>query len=85
MAHQARTGDDVYTAKALEYRIIQQLLHARTGRSTDMRGSGIPWVERVIAILGLTVGLLTLGSYLQELLWVLLAIGAVFVMGLVDK
>lgn len=73
------------TAKALEYRIIQQLLHARTGRNTDMRGSGIPWAERVIAILGLTVGLLTLGSYLQELLWVLLAVGAVFVMGLADK
>jgi hypothetical protein len=31
------------------------------------------------------VGLLTLGSYLQELLWVLLAVGAVFVMGIVDK
>jgi hypothetical protein len=73
------------TAKALEYRIIQQLLHARTGRSPDRHGSGIPWAERVIAILGLTVGLLTLGSYLQELLWVLLVVGAVFVMGIVDK
>ena len=69
------------TAKALEYRITRQLLQARAGRCPDARGDRIAWAERIIAILGLTVGLLVLGSYLQELLWVLLTVSAVFAMG----
>lgn len=72
------------TAKALEYRIIQQVLHARAGRSERRRGAGLVWAERIIAILGLTVALLALGSYLQEMLWVSLGVGAVLVMGCND-
>ncbi len=60
------------TAKLIEYRITRQLLQRRadaTARQSDIQ----PWADRVIAILAVTTGLLIVGSYFEELLWVVLA------------
>ena len=35
-----------------------------------------PWIDRLIAILAVTAGLLIVGSYLEELLWAILAFAA---------
>jgi hypothetical protein len=57
--------------KVVEYRIIRQLLQRR--EESDRPLAFNPWAERLIAILALTAGLFVLGSYLEELLWVVLA------------
>jgi hypothetical protein len=66
------------TGRAIEYRITRNLLRRREGlpEPTDSRLAG-----RVITSVAVAAGLLLLGSYLQELLWVLLAAGAVLTLG----
>ena len=66
------TGSDKMTAaKLIEYRITRQLLQRRE-EGGEHQGASV-WADRLIAILAVTVGLLLLGSYLEELLWALLA------------
>ena len=66
-------------AKSLEYRITQQLLRRRE-RGQKSRGLGV--ADRLINVAAVTVGLVLLGSYLQGLLWVVLAASAVLVLGI---
>ena len=58
-------------AKLIEYRIARQLLRRRE-EGGEQQGSNV-WADRLIAILAVTAGLFILGSFLEELLWVLLA------------
>lgn len=68
------------TAKALEYRIIRKLTAALpTDRSEPSQG--VRWADRVIAVTALTAGLFVLGTYLEELLWVVIAALTIFALG----
>ena len=64
-------------AKAIEYRITRNLLQRRSrdSGSPHLKVSSHRWADRLIAILALTAGLFVLGSFLQELFWVVLAAG----------
>ncbi len=65
--------------RAVEYRIIQDLLQRRSageGASTGNR-----WALRLVSIASLCAGMLLLGGVLQELVWALLAAGAALAMG----
>jgi hypothetical protein len=63
-------------AKQIEYRITRRLLQRREEVGESTRVS--PWAERVIAVLAVTAGLFILGSYLEELLWLVVAGATVF-------
>ena len=63
-------------AKLIEYRITRQLLQRRE-EGGEQQGASV-WADRLIAILAVTAGLFVLGSYLEELLWALLAAATVF-------
>ena len=65
-------------SKAIEYRITRQLLQ-RQGGGTKPRFATL--ADRVITVTAVTASLFLLGSYLQELLWALLAASAVLVLG----
>jgi ABC-type bacteriocin/lantibiotic exporter with double-glycine peptidase domain len=67
------------TAKLVEYQITQQLLRRREERRSTLRDR---IVERTIRAAAIVVGMVLLGSYSQELLWVVLAAGGVFAMGI---
>lgn len=66
------------TARLIEYRITRDLIRKRelapAARATAR-------VERVITVAAVTAGMLLLGSYLQELLWVALAAAGVLALG----
>jgi len=66
------------TAKAIEYQITQQLLRRRDGISGVAQGR---FVERAIRMSAMSVGLVLLGSCLQELLWAVLAGSIVITLG----
>ncbi len=66
------------TARFIEQRITRDLLRRREQGIAPGRN---PWLERLITAAAVTVGMLVLGSYLQELLWVLLAAAAVLTLG----
>jgi hypothetical protein len=70
--------DEMTTARFLEQRITRNLLRRR--EREQLQGSGAV-AERLITLAAVTVGMLVLGSYLQELLWVLLAGAAVLTLG----
>ena len=63
-------------AKLIEYNITRQLVLRREDNGEQQGGlkqcSNL-WADRLIAILAVTAGLCILGSYLEELLWALLA------------
>jgi hypothetical protein len=63
-------------SKLIEYRITRQLLRRRQ-EGGEQQGANV-WADRLIAILAVTAGLFILGSYLEELLWALLAAATVF-------
>ncbi len=63
-------------ARAIEHRIARKLLQSRQG--CGERQSISPWADRLIAIGAVTVGLLILGSYVEELLWAAVAAATVF-------
>ena len=63
-------------AKQIEYRITRRLLQRREAVGEHRRAN--PWADRVIAILAVTAGLFILGSYLEELLWLVVASATVF-------
>jgi hypothetical protein len=71
---------DMTTAQAIEYRITRQALQRRSKKAP--RAGFDTWADRLIAVLAVTAGLFVLGSYLQELLWVSLAAGAIVTMGI---
>ena len=66
------------TARLIEHRITRNLLRRRERNQRVSNGSV---AERLITMAAVTVGLLVLGTYLQELLWVLLAGAAVLTLG----
>ncbi|MEH6634023.1 MAG: hypothetical protein V7700_00835 [Halioglobus sp.] len=67
------------TAQSLEYRITQQLLRRRGGQRRSVR----PGVAvRVIRITAVTVAMVLLASFLQELLWVTLAGSTIATLGI---
>ena len=63
------------TAKRIEHRITRELLQRRDGEQEHYKP---PWADRLIAIGAVTVGLLILGSYAEELLWAAVAAATVF-------
>ena len=64
-------------ARRIENQITRQLLQRREegdGQSYPIDNPGAnPLIDRLIAILAVTAGLLIVGSYLEELLWAILA------------
>jgi hypothetical protein len=72
-------SEKMTTAQAIEYRITRQALQRRSEKAP--RVGFDTWPDRLIAVLAVTAGLLVLGSYLQELLWVSLAAGTIVTLG----
>ena len=66
------------TAKSIEYRIAQQLIQRR---EWEEKPRLTRLVDRVITVVAVMAGLFLLGSYLEELLWALLAAAAVLTLG----
>jgi hypothetical protein len=66
------------TARFLEHRISRNLMQRRERQQPVTSG---PVAERLITTVAVAAGMLLLGSYLQELLWVLLAGAAVLTLG----
>jgi len=66
------------TVRMIEHRITRDLLRRR--ERAGAAGSG-QLAERLITVAAVTAGMLLLGSYLQELLWALLAGAAVLTLG----
>ena len=58
-------------AKLIEYRITRQLLQRRQQGYVQLDQN--LWVERLIAILAVTAGLIIIGSFFEELLWAVVA------------
>ena len=63
-------------AKHIEHRITRELVQRRQGAADHEHIT--PWADRLIAIGAVTVGLLILGSYAEELLWAAVAAATVF-------
>jgi hypothetical protein len=66
-------------AKLIEYQITQQLLRRREGGNSSRQDR---IVERTIRAAAIVVSMVLMASYLQELLWVVLAVGGVFALGI---
>lgn len=62
-------------ARRIEHRIARKLLQRREGGFEQERIT--PWADRLIAVASATVGLLILGSYVEELLWAAVAAATV--------
>jgi ABC-type bacteriocin/lantibiotic exporter with double-glycine peptidase domain len=69
------------TAKSIEYQITQQLLRRQGGVKEPVNTQV---VHRVIRIAAATVAVVLLGSYSQELLWVVVAASTVLALGIQD-
>lgn len=69
-------------ARFIEHRITRQLLQRREEvvERRDHHRSPSPWVERLIAVLAITAGLSIVGSYFEEILWVLLAVATLAIL-----
>ena len=70
------TAATAAAAKRIEYRITRELVQRRQGAAEQEHIT--PWADRLIAIGAVTVGLLILGSYAEELLWAAVAAATVF-------
>lgn len=64
--------------RALEYRIVRQLMQERDNVARSWWRC-LP--ERLISILAVVIGLIFLGSYLETMLFLVLACSVVLVMG----
>lgn len=65
-------------AKAMEYRITRRVMQRRRYR----RGPSFPKLaERLITTVAVTALLVLMASYLQELLWVVLAASTILTIG----
>lgn len=62
-------------ARRIEHRITRKLLQRQEGATEQERIT--PWADRLIAVGAVTVGLLILGSYVEELLWAAVAAATV--------
>lgn len=72
------------TAKAIEYHITRQVMQRRCeGKQGVSTSSG--WADRLIAVVAVTAGLFILGTYLQELLWVVIAAATVMALGSIEN
>jgi hypothetical protein len=67
------------TAKSIEYHITRNVLRRR---EHEVKSSTAPLADLLIMTVAVTAGMLLLGSYLQELLWVVLAAGGVLTLGI---
>ncbi|MDH3994537.1 MAG: hypothetical protein OEV47_16575 [Gammaproteobacteria bacterium] len=65
-------------SKAIEYRITRRLLQRQDGVAKHRLAR---LADRVITVIAVTAALFLLGSYLQELLWALLAASCVLTLG----
>jgi hypothetical protein len=73
-------------ATRIEMQIIRRLLQDRqrgtvqpgAAEPRKLHGHTNPWADRLIAILAVTAGLVIMGSYLEELLWLVVAGATVF-------
>ena len=68
-------------AKSIEYQITQQLLRRRAGAKEP---DNTRVVNRVIRIAAATVAVALMGSFSQELLWVVVAGSTVLALGMQD-
>lgn len=68
------------TARSIEQQIARNLMRRRE-REPSASSRTTLVADRVITIAAVTVGILFLGTYLQELLWVVLGAGAVLTLG----
>ena len=66
-------------AKAVEYRISQQLMRRREGANGSTTWSRL--THGLISVVSVTVVLVALGIYLPELLWVLVGAGSILAIG----
>lgn len=66
------------SARAIEYRITQQLIQRRRGSSEPKSN---PVAERIICVLAASAALLLVGSLSAELLWVAVGSGLVLALG----
>jgi hypothetical protein len=84
-------SDNMTAARLIEYRITRQLLRRREQRCVYGQRLSIPrsawgtshfdvrrWADRLIGILAVTTGLLVVGSYVEELLWAVLATATLY-------
>ena len=67
------------TAKLIEYQITQQLLRRREEGNASLQHR---IVERTIRAAAVVASMVLMASYLQGLLWVVLAVGGVFALGI---
>lgn len=66
-------------ARVIEYRISQRL--KQRFRQAPEPYRAFTWSDRLIAVLSVTVGLIVVGSFLEELIWVVLAAATVYGLG----
>lgn len=66
-------------AKAIEFQIIQRLMRQAPRRDVSTR---VDWARRAISALASLAVVFLLGSYLQELLWAMVAAATVVSLGL---
>jgi len=64
------------TAKAMEYMITRRVLERRGDPDTECpeKEGSRAWPERLIRVAAVTAALVVGGSFLQELLWAVLAV-----------
>ncbi|MFK7976826.1 MAG: hypothetical protein AB8C02_11865 [Halioglobus sp.] len=84
----ANSADTLKAMRALEYRITQNLVGGQAQAhqphaSKERPGAFQPWRwgDRLIAVLAVAASLIVVGSFLEELIWVVLAAGTIFVLG----
>ena len=63
----------MFAARAWEYRIVQHVIHRPQEQEVPERKSR-SWADRLVLVLASTAVLAVLGSVLQELIWVVLAV-----------
>jgi hypothetical protein len=69
----------------MEYRIARRLVRRRQQpQQLQQESTETLWADRLIAVLATTAGLVLLGSFLQELLWAMLAVATALSLAIGD-
>ena len=68
------------TARSIEHQVTRNIMRRREFAPSQVSRATL-LADRVITIAAVTAGILFLGSYLQELLWVVLGAAAVLALG----